>query len=95
VDASALSNLDLVFCVDLTGGSYHSAQTGDGAMQIVEMLSLRCFADLDFDRKPFEKLEAGAEPDAATLAKALGATEDAIHAAQMRLRQRGLVRAQK
>ncbi|MBX3233305.1 MAG: VWA domain-containing protein [Labilithrix sp.] len=72
-----------------SGGAYYAARTGDAAMAVVETVSKRCLADLDFDRRLFSATKR--ELDLAELVRALDASEDAVNAGLMRLRQRGLL----
>ncbi|MBS1123998.1 MAG: hypothetical protein H6Q90_6226 [Deltaproteobacteria bacterium] len=74
-----------------TGGAYHTANTGDAAMSVVDRISQRCLSQLDFDRRLHELLpDDGSEPDAEILAPQLGATVTDVYAGVIRLRQRHL-----
>lgn len=73
-----------------SGGAYHAARNGTAAMKIVELVSERCLAHLDFDRKLFA-LTRSELFDVDAFAKSLAATEDLVSKGLMRLRQRGLL----
>jgi hypothetical protein len=75
-----------------TGGAYHTANTGDAAMHVVDSISKRCLVHLEFDRQLHELLPRdGTEPDAEALATQLAATVTDVYAGLMRLRQRRLL----
>jgi hypothetical protein len=74
-----------------TGGAYHSAASGDSAMAVVEGISKKCLAHLDFDRRLHELLQRQRELEAEAAAPLLGAKIEDVHAGIMRLRQRGLL----
>lgn len=72
-----------------TGGSFRQASTATAAMEVVREISERCLGHLDFDRRLF----AAKSDEVTELMRELDASEDAVNAGLMRLRQRGLSRA--
>lgn len=71
-----------------TGGSFREAANASAALEVLRDISERCLGHLEFDRRLYES----ATGDVSTLARQLEASEDAVNAGLMRLRQRGLSR---
>jgi hypothetical protein len=98
----AVTEACFTFLARSTGGTYRAARSSADALAVVKAIGQRAFGQLDFDRRLWARLTAGAPGAGVTAARVeellpglerdLGVSLYQLHAAVERLTRRGLLR---